>query len=355
MKNFDKKSIKSIITLLVIMLLTSGNPVLMVLAALFLLYELLSYLTVKGVNAGLTLTLDVPETAKKDEAVPIRIKSRKNGKLAIAKCDVELAMENLLTGEVTEMPVRFAVNPVGGSSAGLELTESGCGTIEIKPKSAEVSDPLGRQKRTVETISPKRVLIMPGITELELPDDSLALYNMESYTYSQSRPGSDPSETFGIDEYKGAGSGKAIHWKLTAKTGEVMVRIPSKPEDRKVLVVLDNALPANLALLPVKKCALAEFFLSVSFTLLRKGMEHDIAWASSGNFMTKHIANENDLMEAVWEVTSCPITAQDKSTETLLKECTPEEGHTSVFFVTAGSDPDLDSIRGRVSVKVFKV
>ena len=306
-------------------------------------------------NAGLTLTLDVPETANKNETVPVKIKSRKNGKLAIARCDVELELENLLTGELTEIPVRFGVGPIGGSGSAVELTESGCGTIEIRPKSAEVADPLGRQKRTVETMSPKRVLIMPGITEPELPDDSLALYNMESYTYSQSHPGSDTSETYSVDEYREGESGKTIHWKLTAKTGEVMVRIPSDPEDRKVLVVLDNSLSENLSMLPVRKCALAEFFLSISFSLLRKGVEHDIAWASKGSLTTKRIVNENDLMDAVWQVTACPITSGEKTTAGLVMESGLEADHTALFFVTAGGEPDLDAIRGKISVKVFKI
>ena len=110
MKNKENTK-RSIVTILIVMALSSGNPILIGIALLFLLYELLSYLTLKGVNAGLTLTLDVPDTAGKDENVPVRVKARKNGKLAIARCDVELELENLLTSEITDMPVRFAVNP----------------------------------------------------------------------------------------------------------------------------------------------------------------------------------------------------------------------------------------------------
>lgn len=47
---------------------------------------------------------------------------------------------------------------------------------------------------------------------------------LDSDEYSMRHPGDDPSETFALREYVPGDRVRSIHWKLTEKTGEVIVR-----------------------------------------------------------------------------------------------------------------------------------
>ena len=60
--------------------------------------------------------------------------------------------------------------------------------------------------------------IMPGLRS-----------DCESIEYSAYRSGSDMSEVFGIREYREGDSIRNIHWKLTGKCDDIMIKLPSLP------------------------------------------------------------------------------------------------------------------------------
>ena len=65
-------------------------------------------------------------------------------------------------------------------------------------------------------------------------------YNMESFRYSQEHGGEDTGETFQVREYEAGDSMKQIHWKLSARLNDLVVREPGYPVTRSVLVFLET-------------------------------------------------------------------------------------------------------------------
>ena len=62
---------------------------------------------------------------------------------------------------------------------------------------------------------------------------------MESFRYSGSRPGDDPGETYDIREYRSGDSIRQIHWKLSGKLDDIMIREKSFPVDDTVLILAE--------------------------------------------------------------------------------------------------------------------
>ena len=62
----------------------------------------------------------------------------------------------------------------------------------------------------------------------------------DSEVYSQEKPGQDLSETFQIREYRPGDSIRQMHWKLTQKLDRPIVRDPSLPITRSVLLLWER-------------------------------------------------------------------------------------------------------------------
>lgn len=64
-------------------------------------------------------------------------------------------------------------------------------------------------------------------------------FDMESFRYSGNRPGDDPGETYDIREYQPGDSIRQIHWKLSGKLDDIMIREKSFPVDDTVLILAE--------------------------------------------------------------------------------------------------------------------
>lgn len=71
--------------------------------------------------------------------------------------------------------------------------------------------------------------------QISLP---VAQFAGESETYDESHPGNDSSEIFDVREYRPGDSMKNIHWKLSARAGDLLVKENSLPKACAVLLLL---------------------------------------------------------------------------------------------------------------------
>ncbi len=97
---------------------------------------------------------------------------------------------------------------------------------------------------------------------------------LDSDEYSMHHPGDDPSETFALREYVPGDRVRSIHWKLTEKTGEVIVRQLGLPVNNSILLLMDNSVSAPCA--PEDCEALGELTASVSAALCSAGFAHQM-------------------------------------------------------------------------------
>lgn len=137
-----------------------------------------------------------------------------SGRLRITRC---------IAGEMWTNPMQ------------LELSTEHCGTLTAKAEKVRVYDYLGLMSLRVRHIEPitmtvyPRPLSMPG---LNTPDRFLA----RSW---RPKHGGGFSENHELRLYRPGDSLNQVHWKLTAKTGKLILREPMEPENRLVLVTMN--------------------------------------------------------------------------------------------------------------------
>ena len=110
-----------------------------------------------------------------------------------------------------------------------------CGGIMATVEKAKICDYLGLFSFRARTQEPKRILIRPD------PVPIRALPELESYLARSWRPkfGGGFAENHELRLYRPGDSLNQVHWKLTAKTGKLILREPMEPERGMVLLTMN--------------------------------------------------------------------------------------------------------------------
>lgn len=111
----------------------------------------------------------------------------------------------------------------------------------------------------------------------------------EADVYDEFRPGHDSGESFGIREYREKDKLQSIHWKLSAKNDELMVRENSLPKACAVVLLLELRSKEKSSVMKKRKNkkwaidadAYFDLVASLSFSLMDQKCPHFVAWYSA--------------------------------------------------------------------------
>lgn len=139
------------------------------------------------------------------------------------------------------------------------------------------------------------VNVLPVIKEVPLEvDPKTRQYLPDSDEYAVDRKGDDVSEIHALRAYRPGDFMKAIHWKLSARTDQWMVKEFSFPQGVQILLLLDLYTQSLRGFGEERMDALLGSFASLSYTMALKGVSHVAAWYDdeSGELRRWRIDNE---------------------------------------------------------------
>ena len=153
---------------------------------------------------------------------------------------VTVTAENALTGERETAPLRLTLPPRSRRTAQLTLDGQYAGLVRITAARARLYDSFWLIPLPAPAESGGKCALLPRRFSVETQVGADASRLEESEVFSPDKPGADPSETFQLREYVPGDSPRQIHWKLTEKLGRLMVKDPSLPVDRSVLLIWER-------------------------------------------------------------------------------------------------------------------
>lgn len=188
-----------------------------------------------------------------------------------------------------------------GRSVQLEcnLREEESGTCFFDKAGIRIYDPLGIIYIIKKVPLQVRLDIMPDVHPVHVTvSDQVHHFVGESDHYDSFRPGDDASEIFRIREYRSGDSLKNIHWKLSAKKEEWMVRENSRQLSCAVILIWDLAREGKRRQ-QAGLDAFLSFAFSVSFALMEQGCPHYAVWYSKkeDDILRVRIDDEESLSE----------------------------------------------------------
>ena len=229
---------------------------------------------------GTSLRLKLPQTVPM--GTRLRLALTCNGKLPCppVKCDIQV--KRPLTGEVWRM------------RAGDLLPADHCGALVCRPVGARIMDYLGLFSIRLRNVARKTVVVYPQSVPIEdLPEPERVV----SLRW-RPKPGGGLTEQYELRHYRAGDALNQIHWKLSAKTGKLIIREPQEPVRQKVVVAL--TLRGDAQALDV----LLGQLLWLSRTLLEKGFPHQIRALTGEGTQALEVMDENTLEAAMVQLLS---------------------------------------------------
>lgn len=176
----------------------------------------------------------------KSVSVPLQVAASSRWPLPSGRVRVRLSVANTFTGESRKEVIELSP---GRRSQAVEqkLTSHSCGRIICQLSKARGYDllglfclpvRLGEGKSSQVIVSPKVYEVLIGMGPRHAPD-------AESDRYSAVKPGGDPTELFGLRDYRPGDKLSRVDWKLSQRTGGLLVKEGSLPMAMRTLLLID--------------------------------------------------------------------------------------------------------------------
>ena len=263
------------------------------LAALAL--PVLSWLAVLLCRRKLRAELSCPASAEKGRPAAVRLTLRRPRALPVGRVRFPLAAENTVTGETACMTL-----PEGESAVSGRL----CGCLTLRITGVTVWDAFSLLPVPAPCRARGQLCVMPDTFPLDMEDFQALRPRREGSVYDPGRRGTDRTETFQVRDYAPGDSLRQVHWKLSGKTGRLVVRDPARPVDHRLTVlVLRQTAPPPLA------DALMEAAASLCQAL--EGRSFRLAWNGPEGYESRTLGNQEQLAQALPELMKSPAQESD--------------------------------------------
>lgn len=274
----------------------------LVLLIVMLALPIIMFITAFITKRNLSVEFAVKDKhAVKSKDFPVQLVVTNKSIFPVGKAEARVEYYNTFSKEISSFDLFLPIQPRNSQRVTFQLNSKFCGTIKIRTLYLNIYDPLRIFKfKTARNIHTE-VTIMPEGHDIGGIVHYSDRVNEESDLFSEHRPGDDPSEVFDLREYNAGDKLNRIHWKLSSKKDDFIVKDYSLPIDVPCMLFLDlkSYAPSSLAL-PVLD-TLIETFLSISQFLLDNERCHSAVFfnASQNQFAEYSITSSTDLASVV--------------------------------------------------------
>ncbi|MBP5432811.1 DUF58 domain-containing protein [Ruminococcus sp.] len=274
-----------------------GNFALVLFIAMLILPIIMfvtTYIAKKNITVDFALK---DKTVTKNSNFSVQLVVTNRSIFPIGKAEAHIEYYNTFNEEFSSFDLYLPIQPKNSQRITFQLCSEFCGTLRVNATYLNVFDPLRIFKLKAAQNVSTELLVLPECHEITGIVHYTDRVNEESDMFSEHRPGDDPSEVFDLREYYPGDKLNRIHWKLSSKKDEFIVKDYSLPIDVPCTLFLDlKSYSSKYISLPVLD-SLIEAFMSVSQFLIENERGHSvILFDTSKNMFTEHhIATSLDL------------------------------------------------------------
>lgn len=281
-------------------------------------------------------------TEKRREAV-FRIFLGNRFFLPVACVRLKVRSVNSLCGEPVWQTLAFPADARKDTTVEYRVRSQYAGKITVSLARVRCYDYLGLFSFPKKTDGTAETFVPPSVFPLDVflrPSAAVP----EGEVYSAVRPGDDSSEVFGIRPYREGDRLRSVHWKLTARLGELMVREFSLPLDCSALLVLELLAPGPAVLETVLETA-----ASVSHFLLENQISHRIEWYDPQHeeYRSEPVSDDDGLAVVLGAILSSGG-YRDRAYACACRTGAPVRPGSRLICVTGGLTRELASFCGRM-------
>lgn len=242
--------------------------------AVILPFPFLGLLLYTRSRIAVRLETTVP-TAVRERELPFSIIVENKGWVPLTCGKLRLTFDNNKTGEHFEEEFPFSLRSHATKHIEWSVVSRHCGRITVRVSRVKILDLLGLFSLSLRAQPELSLFSRPHIVSTVIDAPKASSQNPEAFEYSRMKPGSDPSETFGIREYRPGDPPRSVHWKLSSKFDRLMVRQFSQPASQTVLLLLESGGTQDS---PVLLDAQLDVFATLSESFLTNAVPFASMW-----------------------------------------------------------------------------
>jgi len=264
-----------------------ASALLLLSACLFLAYRMYT------LRCSITFPISIAECGK---PLTVRIHLENRGFLPYLKFRCLLEQKSHFLSRKRKKWLRGGMAAAGKNSYDYSLVIEDYGSYEVQLKKVRIYDLTGLFYFHKTIKSGGSVQVLPRMQEIGVHLSQAARnFFADADRYDDFRPGDDHSELFQIREFRNGDKIQSIHWKLSAKLDELLVKEDSLPKACPVVLFLDYK--SDKQKIAEKVNAYLVILSSISFSLMDAGCAHYAAWYSSrhGDLVRVRIDDEESL------------------------------------------------------------
>ena len=295
--------------LAVLAFICTGWVPLLVVALAVLLLPPIGWLSVVFAARKVSVALASKTTASRDAQVDVRLRVVNGSRIPLAHVRAVIQAHNLLTDEDARIAVSAALSPRSEVEVPVELVSSCCGRIACTIGLVRLFDPFRIFSWRVPCEEQRRLTVMPTLHSVYMRDVYAASPLSDTTVFSPYLKGSDLSEVFALREYEEGDELKRVHWKLSEKIDQMIVRDASLPLDNALLLFWDKGVGPHLDDKAMRANAMAEVMLALMEQLVSADVSFEVASNDipAGSCMRAFVTDEADIYEVIGQLLSAPM------------------------------------------------
>ena len=253
----------------------SGSSLVLAFVLLLVLLPLVSIPVNLYLGKKLSLQVESAGILRKGDRGTFRVLIQNPTMVPVLRLRCRVEVENQLNGSVRETWLLTGVLPRGKQQLKLQAGDDYCGRLIISVTGLRLYDCFGIVGIPCKCQAAGYLTVQPDTFQQTITILPAAGMMEENDLYSPDRPGQDISETFQIREYVPGDSMRQIHWKLSGKLDRLIVRDPSLPITRSVMLFWERTGQSGN---PDRTDAQAEVLVSLCRNLLEQSIRFTVGW-----------------------------------------------------------------------------
>ncbi|GEM_PF-2801063 len=253
------------------------------LICMFIISNIINIFEAKGVTVELICS---DYYIKRNEENTLMLKLVNNKIFPVMNFVAEIELNNEYTDESEIFFINTSIGAFEKNKIiNVNFTPLLCGNVTMKVKNAVVYDILSLFDKKIKTDSKCTVSVIPSQTDNIFTIENMELNAEEEDESSKKNTGG--TDTIDIKEYQNGDSFKDIHWKLSAKNDELLIKKKGSDNIDKIVFVFE-----------IKKDIINETMDAVYAFLLQAINDNKtilVGWANGSRLAQATVQNESEL------------------------------------------------------------
>lgn len=291
---------------------------------------------------------------EKGDPVAVTVAAKKGLRVA-DRVQVELEIHNEMF-ERTEH--RKFLLPVKGKTQTytLPVELQLCGQIRFSCTGIWVMDLLGIFRVPVKAGQNFYTVLYPPKLKVQMRENAGAAGSSQTDGLLQNKKGNDPSEMFELRDYVPGDDIRSIHWKLTSKTDELVIRQASDPSHHTLLLLPDYGLDQLKRPGGEKEMNTAVAVgVETARGLLKKGKGFTLAIPTRSGLQMYEIQNEKEFSRMLPQWFAIPVQAVSGTGLEYFQMQHLEQYFNRIILLTSGNyEQGLRGLDQRISFTVIQ-